>query len=122
MSHLSTPRFTREARVQRRKRKRERIFDWLDAYKRRKGCAKCGSKGAGRRLELDHIIPRYLSGRPRKPLLKGKTSWMQALYYRFHPNVQVLCHTCHLVKTRQESFSEATTSAKAKYLPNMSED
>lgn len=113
--------FTRDQRVSRRKRKRERIFRWIDHYKRKRGCHKCGDRGKSHRLELDHIIPRYLGGRPRSALMKGKTTYFQALYYMCHPNVQVLCHACHLSKTRAESFTETKTSAKPKYLPNMGE-
>lgn len=111
--------FTREARVTRRKRKRERIFEMLRRYKAKRRCAACGGRGNNRELELDHVIPRYLGGRPRKRLLKGSTSWSQALYYMIHPNVQVLCYVCHRIKTNQDSTSERETGAKPVYLPNL---
>lgn len=93
--------YTRDERVERRKRKRERIYRWLIEKKRQRGCASCRQRD-GLQLTLDHIIPRYLGGRPKRPLMKGRTSWSQAVYYWWHPNIQVLCNQCHKKKTRDQ--------------------
>lgn len=46
-------------------------------------CAKCGS---GDRLEVDHIVPRAIA--PER--------------FKDPENLQVLCHTCHMAKTKQD--------------------
>ena len=56
-------------------------------------CCECGRAG---RLECDHVIPLERSGDPWDP-----------------DNLQTLCRSCHISKTRQENRREPTPAEAA---------
>ncbi len=80
------------------------MMDVLERVKARRRCAVDVNHEATARYpyELDHIIPRYLGGRPKHTLMKGRgghrRDWIHVWWYLCHPNIQVLCHECHVKK------------------------
>lgn len=97
--------FDREAKKRRLVAKRIKVYALIERLKIRRGCEVC-QRSKNVKLELDHFIPRYLGGRPKKRLLIGRRpSYWHALWYFYHPNIQVLCGGCHKHKTRVEDPS-----------------
>lgn len=99
----------RQLRKLRLKLKRERMFRAITKHKQRRGCVRC--KKRPQNLEFDHIIPRYLGGRPRKPVTRSPMRWWRAWLYMIHPNIQVMCHPCHKIKTHTDEEGQDVSYA-----------
>jgi 5-methylcytosine-specific restriction endonuclease McrA len=83
------------------------MLNLIERWKNSRLCARCGAGRSDKYpLELDHRIPRYLGGRPSHALMKTRggrrRDWIHVFWYILHPNVQVMCHACHLTKSRRE--------------------
>jgi 5-methylcytosine-specific restriction endonuclease McrA len=95
------------------------MFLLIERIKTRRGCRIDPShlRSARFPLELDHILPRYLGGRPPSTIstgLKGRRrDWIRVWWFLFHPNIQVLCHPCHKRKDEHHAMKKAPSKEGA---------
>jgi 5-methylcytosine-specific restriction endonuclease McrA len=87
------------------------MFRFVEQVKNERGCALAVMRWNQEHkrttrfpLELDHIVPRYLGGRPAIHFTRGlrgrRRDWVLVWWFLIHPNIQVLCHTCHQAKDK----------------------
>jgi 5-methylcytosine-specific restriction endonuclease McrA len=67
----------------------------FNEYKVKTGCAKCGYNGHFAGLEFDHIVA-VKGGLKRSGIKRTKASLAKLIQ---DDNIQVLCATCHRIKT-----------------------
>lgn len=78
-------------------------------WKVENGCAACGYNEHHFALQLDHILP--IGTRKRKPVYSSKA--FERL--KSDPNIQILCHTCHSIKTRKSGDYKSRTNKESKF-------
>jgi len=72
-----------------------KVAEWVLQEKAKCGCALCGYRENADALELDHIVPRRLSGE--KAVMINSFNSVRAAFK--NPNIQVLCANCHAIKS-----------------------
>lgn len=83
---------------------RHQVFaERMAAHKLKVGCASCGYRENADGMEFDHIIPRSQGGDG--PTVKSVKSDGNLEALLTHPNIQVLCGTCHNIKSMEERRS-----------------